>query len=170
MSKSLLAITAAIWLAAHGHASARDISSDVNARFLPMTIHKSVVMDLSRDIKDVLVAHPLIAQAYVQSARRVYIVAIGLGQTNVYFYDSEGRQIEALDVAVQDYPVQPTSPGPETVMIMFRGPKQWVNLSCTNTSEIREGAACYIPHGAPDSPTLDSLPAGSSVTIPAGGR
>ncbi|MFX6357480.1 pilus assembly protein N-terminal domain-containing protein, partial [Acinetobacter baumannii] len=46
----------------------------MNARFLPLGIGKSVVIDLPRDIKDVRVADPKIANAVVRSAQRAYII------------------------------------------------------------------------------------------------
>src|SRR5258708_1581401 len=73
----------------------------MNARFLPLGIGKSVVIDLPRDIKDVLVADPKIANAIVRSAQRAYIIGVAIGQTNVVFFDSAGQQIAAYDIAVK---------------------------------------------------------------------
>jgi pilus assembly protein CpaC len=75
-------------------------SSQLNARFLPLGIGKSVVIDLPRDIKDVLVADPKIANAVVRSAQRAYIIGAAVGQTNIVFFDSAGQQIAAYDIAV----------------------------------------------------------------------
>jgi pilus assembly protein CpaC len=72
----------------------------MNARFLPLGIGKSVVIDLPRDIKDVLVADPKIANAVVRSAQRAYIIGAAVGQTNIVFFDSAGQQIAAYDIAV----------------------------------------------------------------------
>ena len=73
----------------------------MNARFLPLGIGKSVVIDLPRDIKDVLVADPKIATAVVRSAQRAYIIGVAVGQTNIVFFDSAGQQIAAYDIAVK---------------------------------------------------------------------
>jgi pilus assembly protein CpaC len=72
----------------------------MNARFLALGIGKSVVIDLPRDIKDVLVADPKIANAVVRSAQRAYIIGATVGQTNIVFFDSAGQQIAAYDIAV----------------------------------------------------------------------
>ena len=48
-----------------------------NARFLALGVGKSIVIDLPRDIKDVLVADPKIANAVVRSAQRAYIIENG---------------------------------------------------------------------------------------------
>jgi pilus assembly protein CpaC len=77
------------------------VGSDANARFLPLGVGKSVVIDLPRDIKDVLIADPKIANAVVRSARRAYIIGASIGQTNIFFFDAEGRQIGGFDIAVK---------------------------------------------------------------------
>ena len=75
-------------------------ASDSASRFVPLGIGKSVVIDLPRDVKDVLVADPKIANAVVRSARRAYIIGSAVGQTNVFFFDHSGQQIVGLDIAV----------------------------------------------------------------------
>src|SRR5580692_1401118 len=73
----------------------------MNARFLSLGIGKSIVIDLPRDIKDVLVADPKIANAVVRSAQRAYIIGAAIGQTNIVFFDSAGQQIAAYNIAVK---------------------------------------------------------------------
>src|SRR5450755_2467672 len=70
-------------------------------RFLALGIGKSIVIDLPRDIKDVLVADPKSANAVVRSAQRAYIIGAAVGQTNIVFFDSAGQQIAAYDIAVK---------------------------------------------------------------------
>jgi pilus assembly protein CpaC len=103
------ALILAFGLAATGHAPAADqgpqqliqvAASDSGSRFVPLGIGKSVVIDLPRDVKDVLVAEPKIANAVVRSSRRAYIIGSSVGQTNVYFFDHNGQQIIGLDIAV----------------------------------------------------------------------
>jgi pilus assembly protein CpaC len=76
------------------------VSGQMNARSLALGIGKSIVIDLPRDIKDVLVADPKIANAVVRSAQRAYIIGAAVGQTNIVFFDSAGQQIAAYDIAV----------------------------------------------------------------------
>ena len=73
----------------------------MGARFLALGVGKSVVIDLPRDIKDVLIADPKIANAVVRSAQRAYIIGAAVGQTNIVFFDSAGQQIAAYDIAVK---------------------------------------------------------------------
>ena len=73
---------------------------ETGSRFIPLGVGKSVIIDLPRDTKDVLVANPQIANAVVRSARRAYLIGVAVGQTNVYFFDGEGKQIAGFDIAV----------------------------------------------------------------------
>jgi pilus assembly protein CpaC len=75
--------------------------AQMNARFLSLGIGKSIVIDLPRDVKDVLVADPKIANAVIRSAQRAYIIGAAIGQTNIIFFDSAGQQIAAYDIAVK---------------------------------------------------------------------
>jgi pilus assembly protein CpaC len=88
---------------AGGYRDAAPVATDgqMNARFLALGIGKSVVIDLPRDIKDVLVADPKIANAVVRSAQRAYIIGAAVGQTNIVFFDAAGQQIAAYDIAVK---------------------------------------------------------------------
>jgi pilus assembly protein CpaC len=70
------------------------------SRAIALGIGKSLVIDLPADIKDVLVADPKVANAVVRSARRAYLIGTGVGQTNVFFFDADGRQIAGYDIAV----------------------------------------------------------------------
>lgn len=73
----------------------------VKMRFLSLGIGKSVVVDLPRDVKDVLVADPKIANAVIRSPQRAYIIGGAVGQTNVVFFDGDGQQIASYDIAVK---------------------------------------------------------------------
>ena len=88
---------------ASDYRAAAPVAADgqMNARFLALGIGKSVVIDLPRDIKDVLVADPKIANAVVRSAQRAYIIGAAVGQTNIVFFDAAGQQIAAYDIAVK---------------------------------------------------------------------
>jgi pilus assembly protein CpaC len=75
-------------------------ASEATSRFIPLGIGKSVAIDLPADIKDVLVADPTIANAVVRSSRRVYMIGVKIGQTNIFFFDADGKQIAGFDIAV----------------------------------------------------------------------
>jgi len=37
----------------------------------------------------------------IRSSRRVYIIGVAVGQTNIFFFDADGRQIAGFDIAVK---------------------------------------------------------------------
>ena len=100
---ALMADMASTPVAAGDEHPTAPIAADIPAkvRFLAIGIGKSVILDLPRDVKDVLVADPKIANAVIRSARRAYIIGAAVGQTNVVFFDAEGLQIAAYDIAVK---------------------------------------------------------------------
>jgi pilus assembly protein CpaC len=76
------------------------VASEYSSNFVPLGIGKSVVIDLPGDIKDVLVANPKVANAVIRTARRAFLIGVDVGQTNVYFFDAEGRRLGSFDIAV----------------------------------------------------------------------
>jgi pilus assembly protein CpaC len=99
LAASSLVPTAAI--AADAHVPVIQVAaSEATSRFIPLGIGKSVAIDLPADIKDVLVADPSVANAVVRTARRVYMIGVKVGQTNIFFFDAQGRQIAGFDIAV----------------------------------------------------------------------
>ena len=70
-------------------------------RFLALGIGKSMIVDLPREAKDVLVADPKIATAVIRSPTRAYIIGATVGETNIVFFDSEGQQITSYDIAIK---------------------------------------------------------------------
>src|SRR6185312_12182802 len=59
-----------------------------------------VAIDLPTDIKDVLVADPKVANAVIRTSRRVYMIGVAIGQTNIFFFGADGKQIAGFDIAV----------------------------------------------------------------------
>ena len=79
------------------------VTSSIPARnrFLPLGVGKSVVVDLPREAKDVLVGDPKIANAVIRSSQRAYIIGMTVGQTNIVFFDANGQQIASYDIAIK---------------------------------------------------------------------
>ena len=109
-------------------------SSDATARFLALGVSKSVVIDLPTDIKDVLVADGGIVGVVVRTNRRVYVIGLALGQTNVFLFDADGRQIGALDVAVRPTSLPPELENyefPANVVEVYRSGLGGESIMCT---------------------------------------
>jgi pilus assembly protein CpaC len=98
---SSLAPTMPVWAADGPRVPVVKIAaSEGTSRFIPLGVGKSVIIDLPADIKDVLVADPKIANAVVRSSRRAYLIGAAVGQTNIFFFDADGRQLAGFDIAV----------------------------------------------------------------------
>lgn len=126
-------IATSLPLAAEPHvADMQVVSSDATAQFVVLGISKSFVIDLQNDIKDVLIADPKIVNVVVRSNRRAYIIGLVQGQSNVYFFGGDGRQIGGLDVFVgQGSPPAALEnyASPANVVVVFRGSAGW-RYSC----------------------------------------
>src|SRR5690242_8773534 len=106
---SFSAITALMLIPALASATDPDKNADVTVtssiaaktRSVSLGVGKSVVVDLPREAKDVLVADPKIANAVIRSAQRAYIIGAAVGQTNVVFFDADGNQVASYDIAIK---------------------------------------------------------------------
>jgi Flp pilus assembly secretin CpaC len=130
----------------------RVVSSDETSRFVALAVNKSLVIDLPKDVNDALVANPKIVNAVVRTKRRVYLVGHAIGQTNVYFYDDDGRQIGALDVYVTSGTPPASMNAGEAlheVVVVYRGAEgKYTTQRCSPS-------ACVAP-----AESLPELPAG----------
>lgn len=79
---------------------AEPLALEGGMQFVQLGVGKSVVIDLPRDVKDVLVANPEIANAVIRSSRRAYLIGGKVGQTSVFFFDETGAQLAGFDIAV----------------------------------------------------------------------
>ena len=83
------------------------------AQAVKIGVNKSLVIDLPRDARDVLVSNPNVVDAVIRTPRRLYLTAIpsdaaaagaptpGAGETNVIVFDRAGVPIVNLDVSVE---------------------------------------------------------------------
>jgi pilus assembly protein CpaC len=68
---------------------------------LTLPFGKSAIIDLPADARDILISNPAIADATVRTARRAYVIGRQLGQTNIFFFDANGRQIANVEIRVE---------------------------------------------------------------------
>ena len=61
---------------------------------------KSILVQFPFELKDVLVSDPEKVDAVVQSSNRVFLIAKKVGQTNAFFFDTQGKQVLTLEVSV----------------------------------------------------------------------
>ncbi len=87
---------------AHGtDMDALTITSFGQTRTLSLGINKSMVIELPADVRDVLVSNPAVADAVVRTARRVFVIGMSAGDTNIFLFDGADRQIAVLNLTVQ---------------------------------------------------------------------
>ena len=60
-------------------------------RTVKVGLNKSVVVDLPRDARDILVSNPDIADAVIRTPTRIYITGVKAGQSNVIVFDRAGN-------------------------------------------------------------------------------
>ncbi len=82
-------------------AAAQPAPTAAGAPPLTLEVNKSQIIRLGRPARDVLVANPAIADVMLRSAETAFVIAKKIGETNVFFFDAAGRQIDALDVNVR---------------------------------------------------------------------
>jgi hypothetical protein len=75
------------------------ITTDTSAP-LQLAVNKSIVVDLPRDVANVLVGSPNILTVVMRTSRRAYVSGVLEGQSNVFFFDEGNRPIGLLDIYV----------------------------------------------------------------------
>lgn len=68
---------------------------------LKLGLNKALVIDLPEDAHDILVADPLLADAVTRTSRRIYLFGKTVGQTNIFIFGDNGREIVSLDLEVE---------------------------------------------------------------------
>ena len=76
-----------------------DVGS-ATAQALTLPRGESAVIELPVDARDVLVSNPSVADAVLQSPRRIVLMGLAPGVTDALFFDAAGRQILTLNVRV----------------------------------------------------------------------
>ncbi|RME98611.1 MAG: type II and III secretion system protein family protein [Alphaproteobacteria bacterium] len=70
-------------------------------RKVTLGLNKSIVVELPREVRDVLVSDPKKMDAVLNSARRAFLIGMEVGQANAFFFDQSGNQILTLEVRVE---------------------------------------------------------------------
>ncbi len=141
-------------------------ASDPQSQPLTLGVSKSIVVDLPRDVRDVLVADPKIANAVVRSSRRAYIIGVTTGQTNVFFFDADCKQIAGFDISVTrdlngiSRAIQQAIPDAD---ITVTGVGEGIVLSGTASSQAESQQAYDIAAHLTGTGTSDTVANGSKI-------
>ena len=70
-------------------------------RRVTLGLNKSMIIELPREVRDVLVSNPKMMDAVIHTSKRVYVIGMETGQANAFFFDSDGKQILTLEVSIE---------------------------------------------------------------------
>jgi pilus assembly protein CpaC len=70
-------------------------------RMINVGLGKSVLIELPRPARDVMVSNAQVVDAVVQSSNRIFLVARRFGESNAFIFDENGDQFATLEVFVE---------------------------------------------------------------------
>ena len=69
---------------------------------LTLTVNKSYMIEFDADIGDVIIANDRIANVVARDQRRVAVMGVAPGESNIVFLDRSGRKVKTLEISVTD--------------------------------------------------------------------
>jgi len=75
-------------------------ATEEDGHFLRLGTGKSAVVKLPAEARDVVVGDPQVVDVVIRNKNTAYLFARKTGQTNVFFFDADGRQIMQVDLEV----------------------------------------------------------------------
>ena len=113
----------------------QELIDDTVPYVITLSVGKTRLINLPVDARDVMVANPEIIDVVVKTARKVFLVAQAVGDTNVFFLDSEGRVALRLEVRVE---VDMTALRKALAKIL---PNETIEVTAVNTDIVLTGTA-----------------------------
>jgi pilus assembly protein CpaC len=97
---SVMGVTEAL---AQQHQSFLRIGETANgtARQITLGLNKSMIVELPREVREVVVSNPEQIDAVLQTSTRAYLIGKKTGEANVIFVDKDGRQVVTLEVTTE---------------------------------------------------------------------
>lgn len=74
---------------------------DGQVRQIKLGLNKSMIVELPRPVREVMVSNPGQVDAVMQSATRAYLIGKNLGEANILFIDNNGAQVAVLEVTIE---------------------------------------------------------------------
>lgn len=69
-------------------------------RHVKIGLNKSLVVELPRDVRDVLVSNPDFIDSVLHSSRRAYLIGKKVGEGNAFFFDKNGNRILTIEISI----------------------------------------------------------------------
>lgn len=79
-----------------------DADAPTPSESLTLTVNKTYMLEFDTDIDDIIVGNPAIANVTARDRRRVAVMGVAAGESNIVFLDRSGRKLKVLDVSVTD--------------------------------------------------------------------
>ena len=70
-------------------------------RQITLGLNKSMIIELPREVREVMVSNPDKMDAVLQTSTRAYLIGKAAGEANVIFVDKDGRQVVTLEITVE---------------------------------------------------------------------
>ena len=70
-------------------------------REVRLGLNKSMIVELPREVRDVMVSNPKNLDAVLQTSTRANLIGVGIGEASIFFTDKEGHQIVTLEVSIE---------------------------------------------------------------------
>ena len=70
-------------------------------RQITLGLNKSMIIELPREVREVMVSNPEKMDAVLQTSTRAYLIGKAAGEANVIFVDKDGRQVVTLEITVE---------------------------------------------------------------------
>ena len=70
-------------------------------RQITLGLNKSMIIELPREVREVMVSNPEKMEAVLQTSTRAYLIGKAQGEANIIFMDKDGRQVVTLEVTVE---------------------------------------------------------------------
>ncbi len=83
------------------HAGSSQAALSAPVKTLTLGLNKTAIIDLDRDVRDIILSSQTICEAIVRTPRRVYLIGLQTGRTNAFFIGKDGEQILTLDISVE---------------------------------------------------------------------
>ena len=68
---------------------------------IELGLNKSMIVELPRDVREVMVSNPEQVEAVLQTSRRAYLIGRAAGEANIIFVDKDGQQMVILEVTIE---------------------------------------------------------------------
>uniref|UniRef100_A0AC34GW27 Pilus formation protein N-terminal domain-containing protein n=1 Tax=Panagrolaimus sp. ES5 TaxID=591445 RepID=A0AC34GW27_9BILA len=82
-------------------ATAQELNVAQETSAIQLGLNQSRLIRLPKDVSDIVMANPNVADAVVRSSRNIYVLGKGVGQTNLVAIDGDGQTVSNITISVE---------------------------------------------------------------------